>query len=144
MKTKIEFVGYRDEENWKHYAFRVYINEVAFDYKVGIGHAVNRWQVKKPGQFNVKPIKPDNSVLCSVTDSWVKVPNIDEVLHCLFMDADCGSYSFNEFCDNMGLSNDSLKALDSYRACMDYTIKLRKALGKDYSIEKERIDALEL
>ena len=59
-------------------------------------------------------------------------------------DTDAGLESFNEFCDNMGYSNDSLHAFDVYRACAENGQKLRKALGAEYEAQRTRVIALEL
>ena len=48
-----------------------------------------------------------------------------DILSCLYWDSLSGSESFNDFCDNYGYDNDSLKALDIYRNCMDTATKLR-------------------
>jgi len=71
-------------------------------------------------------------------------PQIDYVLNCLFSDANAGAMSFDDFCADFDYSNDSLKALDIYRACAATIGQLKAALGKDYHTEKERIEALEL
>ena len=48
-------------------------------------------------------------------------------------------YSFEEFCDNMGYSNDSLKALDTYRACLETAKKLKACLKNEYSEIEQRV-----
>lgn len=40
-------------------------------------------------------------------------------------DAEAGQKSIDEFCDDLGYDNDSIKALDVYRACMKTAQKLR-------------------
>ena len=52
-------------------------------------------------------------------------PSEMDILSCLYMDKQCGEYSFNDFCDNMGYNSDSIKDFDTYRACMDIASKLR-------------------
>ena len=73
-------------------------------YHTGLGH-------RKKGRL-VKPKKAD-------------------VLYCLFSDAELGSYSFNDFCDYLGLSNDSFKAFDSYKACMETAENLRRCFTSE-------------
>jgi len=67
-------------------------------------------------------------------------PTQNMVLESLFLDASCGQESFNDFCDNLGYSNDSIKAFDNYRQCMENAKKLRKALGNEYNTIKESIE----
>lgn len=56
---------------------------------------------------------------------WKNAPSEADVLECLKLDVECGSMSFVDFCDNFGYSDDSLSALDIYRACQDTAKKLR-------------------
>jgi hypothetical protein len=44
-------------------------------------------------------------------------PSVAEVLSCLFSDASAGEESFSSWCSNFGYSDDSLKALETYRTC---------------------------
>lgn len=55
-----------------------------------------------------------------------KNPIASEILEFLYSDRDCGSYSFYEFCDNLGYDRDSIKALDTYRACMENAEKVNR------------------
>lgn len=127
MKTSIEFQGLRDDDKWKHFAWRVTINGEAFNYRTGMGHATPRLSKKRK-----KPLGP------CVT--WVHIPAIDDILEALFLDVVAGSESFNEFCINSGYDSDSLKAFDIYRACMDIAARLRKALGAEFETERQRIE----
>lgn len=44
-------------------------------------------------------------------------PSLDNVLYSLYMDAQAGAMSFSEFCSDFGYDNDSISALNTYRAC---------------------------
>lgn len=136
MQVKITFQGMRNTDNWNHFAWLVNINGVDFEYRTGLGHAVKRYT---SGKYTANK-KPLNSI--TTDDSYVSIPQLDDILQCLFSDASAGSESFNDFCDNFGYSNDSLKALDTYRACMESASKLRKALGADYSAQRTRVESL--
>lgn len=136
MKHKITYLGYRNEE-WKHYAWDVEINGVHFSYSTGTGHATP--YRNRDGKINRRPM--DRAVITDPERQvWLHVPRIDDVLECLFSDAQAGQESFNDFCANYAYSNDSLKALDIYRACMESGEKLRKALGSEYRAEETRIN----
>ncbi len=107
IRFENKLIGLIDDAEWKHYLWKLTLNGVGFDYKTGIGHV---------GKFG-QPTKP----------------KLRDVLECLFTDYDCGNYSFTEFCDNCGYSNDSIKAFETYRACEEAGRKLRKALGAKFA-----------
>lgn len=76
--------------------------------------------------------------------SWVPnkiplpAPTIEEYLSCLIMDAyvlDAGS--FKDWAQEMGWSDDSIKAKETYDACIQDALKLRFYLGND-TLEKLR------
>lgn len=123
-KHSIQLVGKNEDESWPHFAWNVVINGEHFSYKTGLG-ILNK--------------SPTGRTL-----ETPKKPTLDDVLNCLFLDADSGNESFDFFCDTLGYSNDSLKAFDIYRSCAENAKKLHKALGKDFAIEQERVRALEL
>jgi hypothetical protein len=57
-------------------------------------------------------------------------PTIANVLRSLMLDSDAGSESFNDFCSNFGYDNDSIKALNVYKACMDIHDNMRKVFDR--------------
>lgn len=147
MKTSIKYIGFVESKEWSHFAWVVEINGERFDYKTGIGHGTPKHGKGKGVKQTVyESEKPNKRPIGSVDagEYWANTPKIDDILHCLFLDSQAGNESFDEFCDNSGYSNDSLKALDAYRACMDTAKRLRKALGVEYESEKARIEALDL
>jgi hypothetical protein len=131
--VKINYLGKIADSDWPHFLFDVVIGSEHFQYKTGVGHFT---------PYN-RGTKPKQSVIAdTVNQGWVHIPKENDILDALISDADVGSMSFNEFCDNLGYSSDSLKALDIYRACMETSVKLRRALGKEYGATVERINAL--
>jgi hypothetical protein len=136
MQFTIVFQGKRESKEWSHFAWLATINGVSFEYRTGLGHCVPLYT---KGKYTANK-KPLNSI--TIDDGYVSIPTLDDILQCLFSDASAGSESFNDFCDNCGYSNDSLKALDTYRACMDAASKLRTALGAEYTATRERIESL--
>lgn len=138
MNSEIKFIAFIDDKKWPYFLWHVIINDEMFEYKTGSGHCTEKHDIR--GRSTKKP---DGKVI-SMPNKWVHVPEIDQVLHALFLDAEFSSESFDDFCDNSGYSNDSLKALDIYRACAENGKKLKRALGKEYTTEKERIEKLEL
>lgn len=53
-------------------------------------------------------------------------PTVADVLYSLFMDANAADESFSDWCDNFGYSDDSIKALNTYKACCDIAKHLRQ------------------
>lgn len=67
--------------------------------------------------------------------SWAKdaqpvKPKVADVLYSMFMDASAAEYNFDDWCDCYGYSNDSIKALNIYKQCMNTAAMLRKAFDK--------------
>jgi hypothetical protein len=128
IKFKAVHVGLMTADKWQHDKWIIYIYDHAFDYMTGIGHRKLLPNTKIDtvyGLENSKPVKP----------------TIDQVLESLFLDASCGSNSFEEFCSNGGYDTDSRKALDIYLKCQSNDALLRKALGHElYNSEKKRLE----
>lgn len=145
MKTQIDFIYFDDDKNperagakpWPHYRWEIEINGVSFEYKTGTGHATPH--LNKAGHWNKKPDR--KTVICTATDSWAHVPEIDDVLECLISDMRAGGETFPDFCGNFGYSEDSRQALEIYLSCQATGAKLRRALGPEFRQEIERIDA---
>jgi hypothetical protein len=53
-----------------------------------------------------------------------KGPELADVVNCLISDAQCGEMSFEDFCGEFGLSNDSIKALKTHRACRPQALEI--------------------
>ncbi len=133
---KITYTGLKDNK----FNYLVELNGHEFNYYTGIG-----WiSTKRPNtdeeksEYRILPPTEirtilDNDIILrrKMNDSiwgnpiWRRIPTENDVLECLKSDCEAGNYSFDDFCDNFGYSNDSLKALDTYRACMDTARKLR-------------------
>ena len=71
-------------------------------------------------------------------------PKLVDVLHALVLDSEAAGQNFYEFCSAYGYDDDSIKAFDVYRACLDNAKKLRKALGRNYEEIVDYIRSLEL
>lgn len=139
IQFKATFTGMNDKDGWKHYQWSITINGVVFEYNTGLAH-FTPYTGKRDGSRETvydstykRNKKPDNGLANADLQGWLHVPTLDSVLECLFSDLECGEQSFNDFCDNLCYSNDSLKALDVYRSCMEIAPKLRKALGNEYN-----------
>lgn len=58
-------------------------------------------------------------------------PSKAEIMHCLIMDASAADENFTDWCDNYGYSDDSIKALNTYKACIETAHALRKYIGRE-------------
>jgi len=47
-----------------------------------------------------------------------ETPTKSDVLHSLLMDADAGLSTFKDWCADFGYNDDSIKALETYKACV--------------------------
>lgn len=72
------------------------------------------------------------------------VPERDEVLHSLFLDAGAEGVDFEEWAGEYGYDTDSRKAEATWRACVEVGQQLRNLLRGDYEQVREEIEALEL
>lgn len=59
-------------------------------------------------------------------------PSAIEVVGCLVRDAHYSSYSFSEFCYDLGYDEDSRSAERTWKAIKKQTTRLRRLLGADY------------
>jgi hypothetical protein len=56
----------------------------------------------------------------------IKKPSIASVMHCLLIYASAADENFNDWCANFGYSDDSLKALNTYKQCLEVGTALRR------------------
>lgn len=114
MKMTITFQHLNQDDKWPHFAWSVSVNGELFSYKTGIGHAYmgpkqNAEDVLMHDRIGY--LFPKRAINRGHTPAkcYAVAPKQDDVLQALFSDAEFGAYSFDEFCDNLGYSNDSLK-----------------------------------
>jgi hypothetical protein len=116
LPVKIDYVGQtQKEQNWDCDQWRVTLSSKAgfhsFDYFTGLG-------------LRHKP-----------RTSWAtptpKKPKVADVLHSLIMDANAADENFHEWCANYGYSDDSIKAMNTYKACLEIAVALRKHFSPD-------------
>lgn len=141
ISYKAEFVGTKKDQNWERDQFVVTFSNgkiaESFDYGTGIGHRLGL--IGTNYKLSVKQIESvktlietigtdrlDNTVIKLSNGDYVVKPTQASVLYCLFSDADLGSESFDDFCDNLGYNNDSISDFKIYQACMATEKQLRK------------------
>jgi hypothetical protein len=116
LPVKIDYVGQtKQDQNWDCDQWRVTLSSKAgfhsFDYFTGLG-------------LRHKP-----------KTSWAtptpKKPKVADVLHSLIMDASAADENFHDWCANYGYSDDSIKAMNTYKACLNIAVALRKHFSPD-------------
>jgi hypothetical protein len=58
-------------------------------------------------------------------------PTIADVMYSLFSDASAADENFSDWCDNYGYSDDSIKALNMYKACTEVAKNLRRQFDSE-------------
>lgn len=97
----------------------------SFDYFTGLGL---RKEVKGARALYIKTAK-------IVGNRWVTAepvkPKVADVLHSLILEASAADENFVDWCANYGYSDDSIKAMNMYKACLDTATALRKYFAPD-------------
>ena len=130
LPVKIDYVGetVRDSK-WQCDQWRVSITSKAgfwsTDYFTGTGL---RREVKGARAMHIKTHK-------IVGNKWVTAepvkPKVADVLYSLFMDAQAADLNFHDWCAEYGYSDDSIKALNTYKQCLEIGTMLRKHFSPD-------------
>lgn len=162
VKFEAILVGYCKTDPWECIKFVCRINGQDFDYHVGMGHtkSLEDKQGYSLGQHETKKIRDEGytvraskpvtkrNIVGETKDFQVsllvKPLKLTDVLYSLFSDASGHDASFDDWCADLGFSNDSLNAKRCYDACIENYHKLKKALGNSYNDVKSEIDAMEL
>ena len=122
LPVKIDYVGETVRDNdWKCDQWRVQLTSKAgywsTDYFTGLGHRTRtysgygrKWDAMRKKHYDDKP----------------KKPAVADVLYSLFRDASAADNNFHDWCAEYGYSDDSIKALNTYKQCLDIATALRK------------------
>jgi len=127
LPVKIAYVGdVIKEDNWTDDQWRVTVTSDkgfhSFDYFTGTGHRTRIYRASGRHYDRAKKV---------FYDEKVKKPKIANVLHCLINDASAADENFHDWCSNFGYSNDSLKALDIYKDCLNTAGALRRHFTRE-------------
>jgi hypothetical protein len=106
------------------------------EFKCGIGHR------KLPAGFSKKDIRlggvyvEHRGWLDDVSAAEASVtkpiePTTADVLSALLSDASGASETFEEWCSSYGMSDDSMKAMETYRACQKTFTAMQRFLGAE-------------
>jgi hypothetical protein len=108
LPIQIDYVCETRRDDWPCDQWRVSISSKAgywsTDYFTGLGHR--------------KKVKFGSDI--------ARKPKIADVLHSLTMDASAADENFHDWCATFGYSDDSIKALNTYTACLEIGVALRK------------------
>lgn len=98
----------------------------SFEYYTGTGHRKLKLGLKVP-----QDIKPGTTAYRNYTaGQFVPVmPCAASVLCCLLLDAEAATESFSSWCDNFGLSTDSISAFNQYQECEKTARRLRRVFN---------------
>lgn len=118
-------------DNWECDEWRVTFSRAGgwtfkTEYFTGTGH---RKQVKAMPQ---PPFRKNTLAY----EAWAKdafkpqAPHAADVLHSLLLDSTASDQSFNDWCGDMGMDSDSIKAFSTYQACCAIGESLRKLFNR--------------
>lgn len=114
----------KGEGKWTHDLWSVRIvkggKSDSFSFRMGLGH---RATVRKPGSVLIQARDAENRFM------WAVPPKPADFFHSACLDATAVDTSFHFWCDDYGFSDDSIEALDIYRACCDIGLRLNDLLG---------------
>ena len=123
----VNHLGLFLSDDWHiHDKYIVIIEGQDFEYSAGIGHreAKSTFRLDKEAFQKIKnktPKKEKANLLLYIDElkscSKPKKLNIDDVLYSLILDAQSGTESFEDFCDNFGYNEDSIKHNEIYKSC---------------------------
>ena len=107
-------------------------NKYITEYFTGIGLRKLASNIQKDRNGFYNKISGDfKNMYDAAKANWLKTvtPDGADVMYSLLMDAGYGTETFDDFCDNLGYSNDSIKALNIYLKCQKIKASLIKLLG---------------
>lgn len=123
----VRLIGETKRDDWTCDEWRVKFGKWETSYYTGTGH-------RKP----IKGAPADKgSPNTLFREQWERIylrphaPKAADVLYSLVLDSSAGDASFQDWCADFGYSDDSLSALDTYRACCAIATKLRATFKPD-------------
>lgn len=131
--TKKAFDGKNVMDSW---TVKIGLHE--FEYYTGVGHRIAHLKtmhrlttkqingVKELKELLRKDRLDDTVFKLSDGVNYAVSPAQASVLYCLLSDASGAEENFYDWCDNFGYDSDSRKAFDTYNACCDTLLKVRK------------------
>lgn len=140
LPIKASLVGQTTRDGWPCFEWRIEVSSKAgswtFPFFCGLAHVERRKGVRDP----VPPCRKGSVAYAEWEKRAFKPrrPSNEDILHSLILDSSAESLNFSDWCDELGMSDDSIKALNTYRECLEIGRALRKHLGRD-AVEQLRI-----
>lgn len=113
-----------------------YVAEVPSKWDTDTPRTVDQWRVTLSSKAGFHSFDYFTGLgLRHKPDSWGKrkprKPKVADVLHSLILDASAADENFHDWCANFGYSDDSIKAMNTYKACLEVAAALRKHFSPD-------------
>jgi len=113
-----------------------YVAEVPSKWDTGTPRTVDQWRVTLSSKAGFHSFDYFTGLgLRHKPDSWgkrkPKKPKVADVLHSLILDASAADENFHDWCANFGYSDDSIKAMNTYKECLEVSQALRKHFSAD-------------
>ena len=113
-----------------------YVGEVPSKWDTDTPRTVDQWRVTLSSKAGFHSFDYFTGLgLRHKPDSWGKrkprKPKVADVLHSLILDASAADENFHDWCANFGYSDDSIKAMSTYKACIEVAVALRKHFSPD-------------
>lgn len=113
-----------------------YVAEVPSKWDTDTPRTVDQWRVTLSSKAGFHSFDYFTGLgLRHKPDSWGKrkprKPKVADVLHSLILDASAADENFHDWCANYGYSDDSIKAMNMYMACLETAQALRKHFSPD-------------
>ena len=148
IKISSVFLGRTHDKEWDADRFLVTLGrgaeQIEVTFNMGSGHRIVgrnvsyefRKYVGKPIPYNV------SRAIRSRLEKYTKEvpPTAVMVLSYLISDAYCGQGSFEGFCSDFGCDTDSRKAIETYLACQENGMQVKRLLGNLYDTFIENND----
>lgn len=134
LPVRIDFVGKVDEKEWPHFLWNVTVTYTggfwSFPFKCGLGHVE-----KRKGAIPMP--NPPYRKGTIAHEQWAKQafqpkkPSVSDVMYAILLDIEAADMSFNDWCAEFGMDNDSTKAFKTYQTCCEYAVFVRKAFTRE-------------
>ena len=113
-----------------------YVGEVPSKWDESTPCTVDQWRVTLSSKAGFHSFDYFTGLgLRNKPDSWGKRKprklKVADVLHSLTLDASAADENFHDWCANYGYSDDSIKAMNTYKACLEVAQALRKHFSPD-------------
>lgn len=152
VSVQVVFLYSVPAPEWPHDKWKIIFNRFPkpiqdFEYSTGIGHRIDctirnqrglptgtsissSKKIKKIRELReaAKELKLKGDTVVTLEQSPLITTGLvtqAEVLYSVISDIDCALETFQDFCDNMGLNEDSIKDRETYFACQKNGTKLR-------------------